>query len=101
MAHESIRRVGVVVKPNQPEALKTTCRLLEWLSARGIKLVGTPDLDRERIETETGCSIDIVPDERLAASVDLIVVFGGDGTMIGTSRMMGDYDVPVLGINYG
>ena len=101
MAQESIRRVGVVVKPNHPEALKTACRLVEWLDARGIGLVGTTDLDREWIVAETHCAIDIVPHEKLAASVDLIVVLGGDGTMIATSRMMGDYDVPVLGINYG
>ena len=101
MEHISIRRVGVVVKPNQPEALKTTCHLIEWLDAHGIKLVGTPDLDRQRIESETGCPMEIVEPERLAAGVDLIVVLGGDGTMIGTSRMIGDYDVPVIGINYG
>lgn len=101
MAHESIRRVGVVVKPNHAEALQTTCRLVEWLTTHGIKLVGTPELSRERIEAETGCAVLIVPPERLAASVDLVVVLGGDGTMIATSRMLGDYDVPVLGINYG
>jgi NAD+ kinase len=101
MVQASISRVGVVVKPNQPEALKTTCHLVEWLAARDIKLVGTPELDRESIEIETRCAIEIVEQERLAASVDLIVVLGGDGTMIATSRMMGDYDVPVLGINYG
>ncbi|HEX8847018.1 MAG TPA: NAD(+)/NADH kinase [Pyrinomonadaceae bacterium] len=101
MEHSAIGRVGVVVKPNHPEALKTTCHLVEWLNAHGITLVGTPDLDRERIEGETGCALEIVEPEKLAAKVDLIVVLGGDGTMIGTSRMMGDYDVPVVGINYG
>jgi NAD+ kinase len=101
MVQSSISRVGVVVKPNHPEALKTTCHLVEWLDARAIKLVGTPELDSARIEHETHCTIEIVEQEKLAASVDLIVVLGGDGTMIATSRMMGDYDVPVLGINYG
>ncbi|HYJ45549.1 MAG TPA: NAD(+)/NADH kinase [Pyrinomonadaceae bacterium] len=101
MEHTSIRRVGVAVKPQQPEALKTICRLIEWLDGRGIRLVGTPNLDRERIEGETGCVLVVVEPERLAATVDLIVVLGGDGTMIATSRMMGDFDVPVLGINYG
>jgi NAD+ kinase len=101
MVHSSIRRVGVVVKPNHPEALKTVCHLIEWLDAHAIRLIGTPDLDPRRIEGETGCTIEIVEPEKLAASVDLIVVLGGDGTMIGTSRMIGDYDVPVVGINYG
>ena len=101
MKNASIRRVGVAVKPKQPEALDTICHLIEWLDERGLRLVGTPELDRERIEGETGCTMEVVEAEKLAANVDLIVVLGGDGTMIATSRMMGDYDVPVLGINYG
>ena len=101
MEHISIRRVGVVVKPNHPEALKTTCHLAEWLDSHGLTFVGTPELDRERIESETHCRLEIVEPEKLAAGVDLIVVLGGDGTMIATSRVMGDYDVPVVGINYG
>lgn len=101
MPKSAIERVGVVVKPHQPEALKTICRLVEWLAARSITLVGTLELERGRIETETGCAIETVARGELARAVDLIVVLGGDGTMIATARMIGDTEVPVLGINYG
>jgi len=97
----SIKRIGVVVKPHRPEALETLCKLTEWLTARGIALVGGPGIDRERIEHETGCVIEIIPDEELPQKVDLILVLGGDGTMIATARMLGDSEVPVIGVNYG
>ncbi|HEY0322775.1 MAG TPA: NAD(+)/NADH kinase [Pyrinomonadaceae bacterium] len=101
MAKSVIGRVGVVVKPHQPDALQTICRLVEWLDKHSITLVGTPDLEKERVEHETGCAIESVAVEELAAQVDLIIVLGGDGTMISTARMLGDREVPVLGINYG
>ncbi len=101
MSKSAIKRVGVVVKPHQPDALQTVCRLVEWLSAHSITLVGTLDMERERIEHETGCAIETVSPEELAANCDLIIVLGGDGTMIATARMVGDREVPVLGINYG
>ena len=97
----SIKRIGVVVKPHRPEALETLCKLTEWLNARGITLVGGPAVDRERIEHETGCVIEVMPDEELPQKVDLILVLGGDGTMIATARMLGDCEVPVIGVNYG
>jgi NAD+ kinase len=97
----SIKRIGVVVKPHQPEALETLCKLTEWLTARGTTLVGGPAIDHERIEHETGCVIDVIPEEELPQSVDLILVLGGDGTMIATARMLGDSEVPVIGVNYG
>ena len=96
-----IGRVGVVVKPHQPDALQTICRLAEWLTKHSISLAGTPELEAERVERETGCAVETVERDELAASVDLIIVLGGDGTMIATARMMGDLEVPVLGINYG
>jgi len=42
-----------------------------------------------------------VKPEDLPKSVDLILVLGGDGTMISTARMIGDAEVPVIGVNYG
>ncbi len=101
MVESAIRRVGVVVKPHQHEAVKTICDLVEWLDARGITLIGEPALERERIEHQTGCAIELRAREDLAADVDLLLVLGGDGTMIATARMIGDAEVPVLGINYG
>jgi len=96
-----IKRIGIVLKPHQPDALKTICELIQWLSQRGIELVGGPEIEREQVEHETGCSVTEVEPASLAASVDLILVLGGDGTMISTARMIGDYEVPVLGVNYG
>ncbi|MEN3325503.1 MAG: kinase [Acidobacteriota bacterium] len=97
----SIKRIGIVLKPHQPQALKTICELVVWLAQLGITLVGGPDLERERIEHETGCPVPQLEHDNLAAGVDLMLVLGGDGTMIATARMIGDQEVPVLGVNYG
>jgi len=97
----AIKRIGVVVKPHEPDALDTLCRLTEWLNQKGIQLVGQAEIAHEQIEQQTGCAVKIVPDDQLASSVDLILVLGGDGTMIATARMIGDAEVPVIGVNYG
>src|SRR6266498_1432103 len=97
----AIKRVGIIVKPHQPDALKTICGIVEWLDRRGIKLVGGPEIERENIEHETGCAVATSSPEHLATDVDLLLVLGGDGTMIAAARAAGDTEVPVLGVNYG
>ena len=97
----TIKRIGIVLKPHQHDALKTICDLTLWLSEREIEVVGGPDIERERVEHQTGCAVKEVPTEKLAAAVDLILVLGGDGTMIATARMIEDLEVPILGVNYG
>jgi len=97
----AIKRIGVVVKPHQPDALETLCRLTVWLVEKGIQLVGVGEIAHEQIKDKTGCVVEIVKDEQLASSVDLILVLGGDGTMIAAARMIGDTEVPVIGVNYG
>jgi len=101
MAQSSIKRIGVVVKPHQPDALETLCRLTTWLNERGIAIVGVPEIERERIEHQTGCPVEVLNEAELAKGVDLMLVLGGDGTMIATARMVGDTEVPVIGVNYG
>jgi NAD+ kinase len=97
----SIRRVGVLVKPHQTEAVQTICRLVEWLAERGVSVVTGPKVGREEIERETHCEVETMGHAEMAAAADFIVVLGGDGTMIAAARMLGDREVPVLGINYG
>jgi NAD+ kinase len=101
MTISSIKRIGIVLKPHQPDALKTMCELTIWLSQRGITLIGGPEIERERIEHQTGCAVEQVESEQIAANADLVLVLGGDGTMIAAARLMGHAEVPVLGINYG
>ena len=100
MTERTIKTVGVIVKPYHDEAWKTACELAEWLETRGIELVGKPRLLGENLDGAQ-CVIDEVTDEKFAEESDLIVVLGGDGTMISTARLVGDSDALVLGINYG
>ena len=70
----SIKRIGIVLKPHQPEALKTICDLVVWLADRDIKLIGGPEIERDRIEHETGCPLSQVENENLADDADLMLV---------------------------
>lgn len=97
MAEKEIKTVGVIVKPNHKEAWQTACELSEWLEKRSITLVRTPVLPDSPSDAAR-CDIEQV---ELDGAADLIVVLGGDGTMISTARLIGDAEVLVLGINYG
>jgi len=90
MASKRIRSVGIVVKPGHAEARATAAELSRWLEKRGIFLCGKPISADE-----------ITSGHKLSLDADLIVVLGGDGTMISTARLVGDTNVLVLGINYG
>jgi NAD+ kinase len=90
MAYKKINSVGIVVKPGDDAARRTADELSEWLRKRTVALAG------ETFVSEKGS--DAWP---AASKADLVVVLGGDGTMLATSRLVGDAEVLVLGINYG
>ena len=100
MINRQIKCVGAVVKPNHEEAWATACELAEWLDERGINLIGKPYGKGEKFDASK-CGIEAVETEEFQTEADLIVVLGGDGTMISTARLTGDREILVLGINYG
>lgn len=95
MVNQSIKHVGVVVKPNHAEAWQTACELAAWLKKRDIKLIG------KALEEAEICPVEEVGVEEFQERADLIVVLGGDGTMIAAARLLGKREIPVLGVNYG
>lgn len=100
MINQQIKCVGVVVKPNHKEAWQTACELSAWLEKRGIDLIGKPYEETEKYGS-AGCGVATVEIGKFQSQSDLIVVLGGDGTMISTARLVGNREVLVLGINYG
>jgi NAD+ kinase len=90
-----VKKIGIVANADKDKALEYTILLSDWLSKRGLEVF----LD-EAIAGRIGISNGIETD-RLAALVDLIVVFGGDGTMLRTARSIRQHEIPVVGINMG
>ncbi|HEX5081193.1 MAG TPA: NAD(+)/NADH kinase [Blastocatellia bacterium] len=82
-----LKTIGAVVGPRKPEALEVVSRLREWCESRGIELRAVNSV------AEPGGELD--------DDIDLVVVLGGDGTMLGAARMMGEREIPVLGVNFG
>ncbi len=90
------RRVGIVSKPRKRSLAPELRDLIAALSARNVEVT----LD---VEAASLLGSDSVGVERpdLARQVDLLVVLGGDGTLLSIARFAAAADVPVLGVNYG
>lgn len=95
MENQTIKCVGVVVKPNHAEAWQTAREISDWLNERRISTVSLA------CDESANVAIECADVELFKRAVDLIVVLGGDGTMISTAPLIDERAVPVLGINYG
>jgi NAD+ kinase len=93
-AKRSIKTVGLVVKRDRPEATAIARTLARFLRAQH----KTPLAD-----SETAAKIGAEPVERhrLGDRADLIVVLGGDGTLLGVARLVASQGIPILGVNLG
>lgn len=87
-------KVAFVLKPQAAEARALADELSRWLAGRGHQAVLT---EEDGLKPQ---GAEIVPETQLGA-VDLVCALGGDGTMLRASRVVGDSEVPVLGVNLG
>jgi NAD+ kinase len=94
-----LKTIGAVVGPRKPEAVDVVCKLREWCEARGIELRAVNSVAEQ--SKQTGYAQIAESGGELDEDVDLIVVLGGDGTMLGAARMTGAREIPVLGVNFG
>jgi len=90
----TIRRIGIVANTAKEKSLEYTIRLRDWILKRGLEILLHQDI-AARIGV-TGYE-----QRELAAQVDLLAVFGGDGTLLRTARAVHEFAVPIVGINLG
>jgi NAD+ kinase len=92
---KKIERVGIVVKPHAPNIEKVLREVIEYLERAGIACL-LEDVAARKLSLKGG-----VPREELPEQVDLVVVLGGDGTLLSIAHLAALKGVPVLGVNLG
>ena len=90
-----IKKVGIIANIAKEKSPEYTAALREWMLKRGLEVY-----IEEGIAAKIGC-LPGVEKEKLWTLVDLLVVFGGDGTILRTARLARKRDVPIVGINLG
>src|SRR6201987_1692440 len=90
------KSVGIMSKPAKPELAQILPPLFEWFRKHDYQIV----IDRE---TAVYCSGPEVIERSAMGSraLDFVVVLGGDGTLLPTSRVVARSGIPVLGVNLG
>jgi NAD+ kinase len=90
-----MKKIGIIAK-NIPEALKAAKKLRAWLESRGKKVF---------VDHETAAALNMQGFDRteIPALVEMLIVLGGDGTLLSAARRVADShtDVPIFGVNLG
>ena len=90
-----MKRIGILIKPDFPEANALLADLIPWLRARNKDPLLDPPT-AALLGEPTACST-----TDMAALADMLLVLGGDGTMLAAARLVEGRPTPILGVNVG
>jgi NAD+ kinase len=91
-----IRRVGIILKKQDARVRDVVVDVIPWLQSRGAEVfLDQTAADQFPINTR------VAPPGTLVTQVDVVIVLGGDGTLLHAARLIGANGVPILGINLG
>jgi len=102
-------RIGLIIKHHHPEAHSLAFRLADFLLERDRKIFFADEskklarkfiAERKKRRLSFG-QIQIIPKPEMVNQTDLIIVLGGDGTLLSIARLMRSRSVPIVGINMG
>ncbi len=92
----TFQTIGIIGRESDAvgESLKV---LTEFLASRNVSMI----LGEAIATLLPGTELPIKSQPRIAEACDLIIVLGGDGSLLGAARLLARHNVPVLGINRG
>jgi len=95
----AFKTIGIIGKHGTANTGQVLKELLDYLQKRQLTvLLDSLTFDPQHVETKESKHVDRA---ELGTSCDLIIVVGGDGTLLNAARSLVEYEVPLLGINLG
>lgn len=94
---QSFKKIALVGKYDSPAIAGSVEHLAGFLSGQGYEIVLSSQT-AEALERPDFQHANLV---ELAGSVDVVIVLGGDGTMLSIARALAPYPVPLIGVNRG
>jgi len=92
---KKIKKLGIVTKTTRRESKGIVLRLYDYAKKKGLKLI--PDTGTAKM---LGLK-DGFEREKIGRKVDLLLVIGGDGTLLSVSKSAAKSRIPILGVNLG
>ena len=92
---EKAKKIGVFCKPKAPSATDILGRLIPWLRKQNYHIfldTGTAAIINESSSYEK---------REISQQADLLIVLGGDGTLLGAARAAHPHNIPILAVNLG
>jgi NAD+ kinase len=96
-ANTTIRRVGIISRPRRADIARVVPPLIKWLQAHGAEVL----CDSETGDCFGPLTVQTQTREKLPALADLLIVLGGDGTLLSAARLAADPPVSILAVNLG
>ncbi|MFZ0310638.1 MAG: NAD(+)/NADH kinase [Candidatus Sulfotelmatobacter sp.] len=87
---------AIISRPDRPEVARTVPELLQWFHAHGYEVIVDPETAKYSNGQE-----EVLRSQMSARPLDLVVVLGGDGTLLSAARATAATDAPLLGVNLG
>lgn len=94
-----MEKVGIIAKQNKPEAIPIVKKLIEWLTSN--KIMTYLDEDTGKFIEEKSNYLNLLKRERIPENSEMVIVLGGDGTLLSVARLIKGRKVPILGVNLG
>jgi NAD+ kinase len=90
------KTAAIISRPDRPEVAQILPALFTWLAEHSYKVI----LDAETGKYAAGQEV-VARAKMSSRALDLVVVLGGDGTLLSAARVTAEVDVPLLGVNLG
>ncbi len=92
---DTIKKIGIFSKQKPDISQKVLLKLSSWLRERNYDILMAPETAGIIGETSD------LKQEEIPSKADLIIVLGGDGTLLSVARLTHPFDVPILAVNLG